>query len=214
LQTLSLIADACIETLKENKGVIVLILTCGQSRNNASYIIATNDTNLINKTNKEEILKIVDAKGGGKPGRLQGTANNFKNIDVLIRKLHEIIGNDNIMKFDKTKNVKESKEGKEGKEGKEEHCFQHIDDELVKIGLLVQITNDNEYFKKCLDECRIASSPNVNYCDNIGMILRINDENHFLQIQWANNETTWLPVKCCKAPPKDAKLTSPQVNNL
>jgi len=44
LQTLSLIADACIETLKENKGVIVLILTCGQSRNNASYIIATNDT--------------------------------------------------------------------------------------------------------------------------------------------------------------------------
>ena len=74
------------------KNIIVIMFSIGQSKNAAMYYLGSNDVTLINKKNKNNLLSIIDAKGGGKPGRLQGNANNLKNVSEFLNNLKQIVG--------------------------------------------------------------------------------------------------------------------------
>ena len=89
------LSDGVLDLVKKSKDndiedddIIFIMFSMGNSTKSGQFLMATNDLQLLspkNKQNKQKILSFIDGSGGGKPGRLQGKANNFKGFQQLFQ---------------------------------------------------------------------------------------------------------------------------------
>ena len=98
------------EEMKENEINVFIMMTMGISTKSGQYLMATNDLKLLspkNKQTKTKILSFIDGSGGGKPGRLQGKANNFKGYPQLFEFVNTLYPSDQSNNNDNDKTLQQ-----------------------------------------------------------------------------------------------------------
>jgi len=89
--------------------------------------------------------------------------------------------------------VKEAKANSES-----ETLFEGVEDDGVKVGNMVRVTNNKDILEKAWTEAELgANDTKDTYCGTIGKILEIEEDDDTVQLQWGNFDTVWIPVKAC-----------------
>merc|ERR1712154_94494 len=111
------------------------------------------------------------------------------------------------------KNKKKMRE--EMKKENDPHIFD-VDDvkctmvEMVGSGNIVIVTNDINELTKEWKLSELGPHDNlVRFLNAKGRVVDIEEDDDSIKVEWANLDTSWLPVKACWITWKDKKLTAP-----
>ena len=69
----------------------------------------------------------------------------------------------------------------------------------VRNGDIVHVTPDLALLEKERQKCGLGPNDDKNlYCDNIGLVIEVEDDDDTLQLRWANYDTCYIPFRACQ----------------
>lgn len=97
-----------------------------------------------------------------------------------------------------------------------ENLFTGVEDDGVKVGNHIQVTKQIKVLENTWKEAELGPNDTKNiYLGTIGKIIEIEEDDDTVQLQWANFDTVWIPIKACQdASGQEATIPSATVSWL
>ena len=81
----------------------------------------------------------------------------------------------------------------------EQDLFDGCDDADVKEGEKVEVTESKDVLRREWEAAELGVHDSLEiFCNAIGKIVDIDEDDDTVKLRWGNLETSWIPIKACK----------------
>mmetsp|Transcript_8177 Transcript_8177/g.12653 ORF Transcript_8177/g.12653 Transcript_8177/m.12653 type:complete len:141 (+) Transcript_8177:133-555(+) len=90
-----------------------------------------------------------------------------------------------------------------------EEYFESVEDDGVKVGQTVKVTQSLARLEQCWEEAELGANDEKNmYLGVVGKVMECEEDDDTVMLRWQNLDTYWIPIKAC-VPSNGAKETLP-----